>query len=95
MRFGHDRHLVPRSENIAESREPEFCKNPVKEEDKRQVSDDEIVLDNNVQVQIVRHISSFLRGDNSWKDSHELDQIVIYLEEADLNENPEGLSIIL
>jgi hypothetical protein len=52
-------------------------------------------LDNNVQVQIVRHISSFLRGDNSWKDSHELDQIVIYLEEADLNENPEGLSIIL
>jgi hypothetical protein len=32
-----------------------------------------------------------LRGDNSWKDSHELDQIVIYLEEADLNEKLKGL----
>jgi hypothetical protein len=52
-------------------------------------------LHDDIQIQVIRHISSFLRGDNSWKDSHELDQIVIYLEEADLNENPEGLSIIL
>lgn len=62
------------AENIAESRDPEFCKNPVNEEDDRQIGDDKIVLDNNVQVQIMRHISSFLRGDNSWKDFYKLNQ---------------------
>ena len=50
------------AKNIAESRNPEFCKNPVDEEHNCQVSNDEIVLDNNVQVQIIRHNSSFLRG---------------------------------
>ena len=49
------------AENIAESRDPEFCKNPVNEEDKRQIGDDKIVLGNNFQVQIMRHNSSFLR----------------------------------
>ena len=58
------------AENIAESRDPEFCKNPVYEEDDRQIGDDKIVLGNDVQVQIMRHNSSFLRGDNSWKDFH-------------------------
>ena len=49
------------AENIAESRDPEFCKNPVNEEDKRQIGDDKSVLKNYVQVQIMRHKSSFLR----------------------------------
>ena len=47
-------------ENNDESHDPEFCKNPVNKEDDRQVGDDKIVLDNNVQVQIMRHNSSFL-----------------------------------
>lgn len=38
----------------------------------------------------MRHKSSFFRGDNSWKDFHELNQKVIYIEEADLNEKGEG-----
>ena len=48
------------AENIAESRDPEFCKNPVNEEHNSQIGDYKIVLDNNVQVQIMRHKSSFL-----------------------------------
>jgi hypothetical protein len=95
MRFAYDRHFVSRSENIAESRDSEFCEDPVNEEQDRQVGNNEVVSQDDIQIQIIRHISSFLRGDNSWKDSHELDQIVMYLEEADLNEKPEGLSIIL
>jgi hypothetical protein len=95
MRFGHDRHLVSRSENIAESRDSEVCEDQVNEEHDRQVGNNEVVSQDDIQVQVIRHNSSFLRGDNSWKDSHELDQIVIYLEEADLNEKLKGLSIIL
>ena len=79
------------AENIAESYDPEFCEDPVNEEYDCQIGDDKIVLDNNVQVQIMRHNSSFFRGDNSWKDFHKLNQIVIYIEGADLNEKPEGL----
>jgi hypothetical protein len=62
------------AENIAESRDPEFCKNPVNEEDDRQIGDDKIVLHDDIQVQVIRHNSSFLRGDNSWKDFYKLNQ---------------------
>jgi hypothetical protein len=53
------------AENIAESRDPEFCENPVNEEDDRQIGDDKIVSQDDAQAQTVRHKSSFLRGDNS------------------------------
>ena len=49
------------AENIAESRDPDLCENPVNEDHERQIGDDKIVLDNNIQVQIMRHKSSFLR----------------------------------
>ena len=71
------------AENIAESFKPKVGENPMNEEHDRKVGNDEIVLDNNVQVQIMRHNSSFLRGDNSWKDFHESNQEVIYIEGAD------------
>jgi hypothetical protein len=67
----------------------------VNEEHDRQIGDDEIVSQDNTQVQVMGHKSSFLRGDNAWKDSHELNQKVIYIEGADLNEKLQGLSIIL
>ena len=37
------------AKNIAESRDPEFCKNPVNEEDDRQIGDDEIVSQDDAQ----------------------------------------------
>jgi hypothetical protein len=49
------------AENIAESRDPELCENPVNEEDERQIGNDKIVSKNYVQVQIMQHNSSFLR----------------------------------
>ena len=75
--------------------DPDLCHNPVNEDHDRKVSNDEIVAQDDVQVQTMRHKSSFFRGDNSWNDFHKLTQIVIYIEGADLNEKPEGLSIIL
>ena len=71
------------AENIAESYDPEFCEDPVNEEYDCQIGDDEIVVQDDVWVQVMRHRSSFSRGDNSWKDFHELNQIVIYIEGAD------------
>ena len=65
------------AENIAESRDPEFCENPVNEEYDRKVSNDEIVAQDDVQVQVMGHKPSFFRGDNSWNDFHKLTQIVI------------------
>ena len=62
------------AENIAESRDSEFCENPVNEEHDCKVGNDEIVSKNYVQVQIMRHNSSFLRGDNSWKDFYKINQ---------------------
>ena len=72
--------------NMPESADSDFGKNPVNEEHDCQVSNDEIVSQKDAQVQIMRHNSSFLRGDNSWKDIHELNHEVIYIEGADLNE---------
>jgi hypothetical protein len=82
-------------EDIIESLELSYREEPINEEHEGQVGDDEIVVQYNAQVQAIWHKFSFFRGDNLWKDFHEINQIVIYLEGADLNENPEGLSIIL
>jgi hypothetical protein len=57
--------------NIAESHDPDLCENPLNEEHDRQVGDDEIVSQNDAKVQVMRHKTSFFRGDNSWKDFHE------------------------
>jgi hypothetical protein len=63
--------------NIDESRDPDLCEDPVNEEHDRQIGDDEIVPQDDAEVQIMRHKSSFFRGSNSWKDFHELNQEVI------------------
>jgi hypothetical protein len=47
---------------MAESPEPKFHKNPVNEEDDGQAGNDEIILRDDAKVQVMRHISSFLRG---------------------------------
>jgi hypothetical protein len=62
------------AENIVESCDPDFCKNPVDEEHDRQVGDDEIKSKDDIWVQVMRHKSSFFRGDNLWKDFHKLNQ---------------------
>ena len=49
-------------ENNAEFRDPDLCENPVNEEYDRKVSNDEIVAQDDVQVQIMRHRSSFFGG---------------------------------
>jgi hypothetical protein len=74
------------AENIGESGDLEFRKNPVNEEHDGQAGNDEIISQDDAKVQVMRHISSLLRGDNSRKDFHELNQKVIYIEGARLNE---------
>ena len=39
--------------------DPDLCENPVNEEHDRKVSNDEIVAQDDVQVQVMRHKSSF------------------------------------
>jgi hypothetical protein len=52
------------AENMADSPNPKFRKNPINEDHGRQVGNDEIVLNDYAQVQRMRHICSFLRLDN-------------------------------
>ena len=46
-------------ENVLESRDPDLCENPVNEEHDRKASNNEIVAQDDVQVQTMRHKSSF------------------------------------
>jgi len=44
---------------MAESPEPNLCKNPVNEKHDRQVSNDKIITQDNVEVQVMGHDFSF------------------------------------
>jgi hypothetical protein len=52
-------------ENMAESPDPKFRKNPVNEEHDGQVCKDEVIMQTDIQLQILQHGCSFLRFDNS------------------------------
>ena len=47
---------------MAEPVDPKFRKNPVNEEHDSQVGNDEIISRDDAKIQVMRHISSFLRG---------------------------------
>jgi len=77
-------------EDIIDSLELSYREEPINEEHDGQVGDDEIVVQYNAQVKAMRHKSSFFRGDYSWKDFHELNQIVIYIEDGSLKKGKEA-----
>jgi len=82
-------------EDQIESVELKYRADPINEEHDGQVGDDEIVSQDDAQVQVMWHKSSFFRGGNLWKNFLELNKIVIYLEGANLNEIREDCQLSL
>ena len=61
-------------EDQIESVELKYRADPINEEHDSQVGDDEIISKDDLWIQVMRHKFSFFRGDNLWKDFHELNQ---------------------